>query len=117
MKIGAFQPSLIRRNMDKDEIIRAHLVALEPECRWCFAVDMVRVKGEEINEYHFPDALLLHLRCPRCGGEFTYYSEGWDERYIRRVLSKVRPELASISADDKRFEEIVNRVFPELDDC
>lgn len=33
------------------------------------------------------------------------------------LISKLCPELANISADDKLFEEITARVFPEYLDC
>lgn len=98
-----------------NQLIKAHLEN-ELECRWCFAVDQKRVEGKIIAEYHFPDAILLHLRCPRCGGEFSYYSKGFDERYLRRTISKLRPKLTGISADDELFEKITDRVFPEYSD-
>lgn len=96
--------------------IKAHLEN-ELECRWCFAVDRKRVEAKVIKEYHFHDAILLHLKCPRCGGEFSYYSPGFDERYLRGIISKLHPELANISSESKRFEKMVDLVFPEYQDC
>lgn len=97
------------------ELTNTHLEGWEPECRWCFAVDMYRVKGKIITQYDFPDATLFHLSCPRCGGEFSYYSEGWEGDYLRNIISKLHPELGG-SLEDKLFKEILHRVFPEYSD-
>lgn len=94
------------------ELINAHLEAEEPECRWCFAVDMQRVKGKIIDQYNFPDGMVLHLSCPRCGGEFSYYAEIWEEDYLRNIISKLHPELGK-NLEDKLFKEMNDRVFPE----
>jgi hypothetical protein len=54
--------------MDKEQIrkhTRAHLEYGIDECRWCFAVDLRRVKAIEIACYDTPDATLLHYYCPR----------------------------------------------------
>jgi hypothetical protein len=48
-------------NTGFNEVRGDHLEAVEPECRWCFAIDMERVKVETITQYDFEDALLLHL--------------------------------------------------------
>lgn len=98
-----------------DELTKAHLEAVEPECRWCFAVDMQRVKGNKIARYDFPDAMLLHLSCPRCGGEFSEYIEGWNADYVMNILSKLHPELKN-NLEEKLFTEINLRVFPEYPD-
>jgi len=43
------------------QLIKDHSEASEEECRWCFAIDLQRVKVEEIAQYDFPDATLVHL--------------------------------------------------------
>lgn len=100
--------------MDKKThaIIEAHLAALEPECRWCFAVDLERVKGKLIACHTFPDAMLLHLACPRCGAEFTRYVEGWEEKYLENIVLKLHPEMGR-KVGAKRLEAFSKRVFPE----
>jgi len=94
------------------ELVKAHLEAEEPECRWCFAVDMQRVKGKIIAQYNFPDGMVLHLSCPRCGGEFSYYAEIWEADYLKNIIFKLHPELENNVADEL-FKEINDRVFPE----
>jgi len=94
------------------ELVQAHLQAPEPECRWCFAIDLQRVKGNVIAQYSFPDAMLLHLSCPRCGGEFTFYAEGWEADYLKNLIFKLHPEFNRKIAQ-RLFREINNRVFVE----
>ncbi len=94
------------------EITRAHLKANEPECRWCFAVDMQRIPGKIKAKYCFPDGLLLHLSCPRCGGEFTYYSEGWEEDYLKNIIMKLHPEFGC-EIDKELLDRTNSLVFPE----
>jgi len=104
-----------KEGLDTDqikELIKAHLAAEEPECRWCFAVDMHRVKGKEISRFVFPDAVLVLLSCPRCGGVFSYYAETWEGDYLRNIISKLHPELGS-DLDEESFEKMNDRVFPE----
>ena len=101
--------------MDKSqfrELIDAHLEAPEPECRWCFAIDRVRVKGEIIAQCSFSDALLLHLKCPRCGGEFTFYSEGVDDEILKGLIFRLHPELEG-RLGEERFNGILRLLFPE----
>ncbi len=97
-------------------IVKAHLEAEEPECRWCFAVDMHRVTGKEISRFVFPDALLLHLSCPRCGGEFSHYAEIWEGNYLRNIASKLHPELRN-NLKEELIKEMNDRVFPEYLDA
>ena len=78
-----------------DEILEAHLGAVPFECRWCFAIDGERVGGEEIENYSFRDLQVIHLRCPRCGGEFTFASQGFEASYLRDRICQVYPELAA----------------------
>ena len=78
-----------------DQILKAHLGAVPFECRWCFAIDGERVGGEEIENYCFRDLQVIHLRCPRCGGEFTYASEGFEASYLKERICKVYPELSA----------------------
>ena len=91
-------------------IVETHLGALEPECRWCFAVDLERVKGNEIARYDFPDATLLHFSCPRCGGEFSLYINGWGETYVKEKIHKLHPELGG-NISDELFKEVNDRVL------
>lgn len=90
------------------ELIQVHLASPEPECRWCFAIDKLRVKGEIIAQYDFPDSMLLHLKCPRCNGEFTFYAEVWASTYLKERIEKLHPE-----GDIELSDEIVDLVFPE----
>lgn len=101
--------------MDKNQIkqtIAVHIQEGETECRWCFAIDMQRIKGNIIATYNFPDATLVHLSCPRCGGEFTLYFHAWGEDYLKDIISKLHPELEG-RIDDDLLSEINNRVWPE----
>ena len=94
------------------KIIKEHLEGGETECRWCFAVDMERVKGEIIATSNYPDATLVHLSCPRCGGKFTLYFHAWGEDYLKNIISKLHPELEG-RIDDNLFNEINDRVWPK----
>lgn len=101
--------------MDKDkfnELVKAHPDAWEPEWRWCFAVDLQRVKGEVLAQYKFPDAIILHLSCPRYGGEFIYYADGWKVNYLKSLAFKLHPELNG-QIGQKSFNKINSRVFVE----
>ena len=95
------------------QLIKSH-VEEEQECRWCFAIDLQRVKADEIAHYDFPDAMVLHFRCPRCGGEFSYYIRAWGEDYLRNIILKLHPELEG-SIDDNLIREINDRMWPEYD--
>jgi hypothetical protein len=87
------------------------------ECRWCFAVDMEGVKARKITQYDFPDATVIHLKCPRCCGESSYYIRAWGEDYIRNIVLKLHPELEG-RVDDNLMREINNRMWPEFaQDC
>ena len=100
--------------MDKKqmrELIRAHLEE-EAECRWCFAIDKQRVAGKEIAQYHFPDALLLHYSCPRCGSEWSVYSEGWTQEYLNERMYELHPEWKG-NIGDEQAREILDLVVPE----
>jgi len=70
-------------NNEFDEVLRAHLEAVEPECRWSFAIDMESIKGEIIAQHDLPDAMMLHLSCLRCGGEWSEYIRGFTGEYLR----------------------------------
>lgn len=80
---------------DFDKTLEAHLKAVPCECRWCFAIDGRRVAGEEVNFFSFPDLIVVHLRCPRCGGEFTYVSEGFEMGYLVERICTLYPQLSS----------------------
>ena len=98
-----------------EDILRAHLEAVEPECRWCFAIDMERVKGEIIAQYDFSDAMVLLLACPRCGGYWTEYVRGFSREYLREHVHKLHPQLEGENIDQK-FEEAIDRLWPEHPD-
>jgi hypothetical protein len=101
--------------MTKEEYqkrIQDHLENQDLECRWCFAVDMQSVKTEAIAQHSFPDAMVLHRRCPRCGGECSYYSPGWGELYLKNIISRLHPELKG-KIGNELFEDTNDRVFPE----
>lgn len=85
------------------DILEAHLGALEPECRWCFAIDMERVEGVVIESFWFPDYFVQHLRCPRCGGEFTMVTWVYEKGYLKERILRVYPQLFDIV--DKAFAE------------
>ena len=85
-----------------EETLKAHLEALPFECRWCFAIDGQRVGGEVIDTYYFPDLQVVHLRCPRCSGEFTYGSEGFESSYLKERICQLHPELS----------DFVSKAFP-----
>lgn len=101
--------------MDRDQVkqlIKDHLEEGETECRWCFAIDMQRIKGNIIATYNFPDATLVHLLCPKCGGEFTLYFHAWGKDHLKDIISKLHSELEG-RIDDDLLSEINNRVWPE----
>lgn len=87
-----------------DEILEDHLGAVPFECRWCFAVDRERIGGEIISDYHFPDLSVIHLRCPRCGGEFTYVSEGFERSYLLERVCALYPQLSSLIRHGLKIE-------------
>ena len=100
--------------MDRDQIkqlIEAHREE-EEECRWCFAVDLQRVKANTIAQFDFQDAMVLHLKCPRCEGEFSYYIREWSEPYLWNIISNLHPELEGRINHDL-FNEINDRIWPE----
>ena len=101
--------------MNKNEtakVIKEHVEDGETEYRWCFAVDLYRVKADIIAQYDFPDAMVLHLKCSRCGGEFSYYSRGWGEPYLKGIIMKLHPELED-KVDDDLIGKINDRMWPE----
>jgi uncharacterized C2H2 Zn-finger protein len=99
------------------QLTKKHLEEGMDECRWCFAVDMERVKARKVAQYDFPDATVIHLKCPRCGGEFSYYIRAWGENYIQNIVLKLHPELEG-RIDDNLIREINNRMWPEFaQDC
>jgi hypothetical protein len=106
----------VRRQVNKNQlrrIISEHLEAVEPECRWCFAIDKVRVKGKEIAVHDYPDALLFVLECPRCGGTFTCHADVVSRDYIEERVHKLHPRMRS-HLKEKKFKEILDLVFPEM---
>ena len=106
------------RVMSKEEImelIRLHLKAAEPECRWCFAIDLERVRGEIAAQYDFPDATLLHLECPRCLGEWSDYSRSFGAEYLEARVCELHPELKE-QINEERITEIARMAtHPELE--
>ena len=93
-----------------NQLIKAPLEEGIDECRWCFAVDLETVKGNEIARYDFPDATLLHFSCPRCGSEFSQYINRWSETYVKEKIHKLHPELGGIISDEL-FREVNDRVL------
>jgi hypothetical protein len=107
-----------RREMNKEEIsqlIKSHLVEGEEECRWCFAIDLQRVRSKIIGQYHFPDATVLQLMCPKCGGEFSYYIRSWSEPYLTERITTLHPGLKGQVTDDL-IREVNDRMWPEFRD-
>lgn len=103
--------------VQNSQLTEAHLEEGMDECRWCFAVDMERVKAKKIAQYDFPDATVIHMKCPRCGGESSYYIRIWGEDYIRSIVATLHPELESV-IKDSLIREINDRMWPEFDcDC
>ena len=91
-------------------ITREHLELGPDECRWCFAVDMERVKGKEIARHSLSDATVLYFSCPRCGGEYSLCSNGFDDSYLKGIIHKLHPELDG-QIDDIYLNEIIGRVL------
>jgi hypothetical protein len=99
-------------NLDASEL-KAHMEN-EDECRWCFAVDMSRIKGNLIATYNFPDATVLHFSCPRCGGEFSYYIQAFGEDDLRGIILKLKPGLTNEEIEGL-LPDIKDRMWPEYD--
>ena len=97
-----------------NQLTKDHVEDGETECRWCFAIDLQRVKTNIIAQHDFPDATVLHLKCPRCGGEFSYYIRAWGEDYLRNIILKLHPELEDKINDDL-IGKINDRMWPEFD--
>jgi hypothetical protein len=91
-------------------LTKAHLEEGIDECRWCFAVDFQRIVGKEIARYNFPDGTLWHFSCPRCGGEFSLYSAGYEKQYLLGMINKLHPELKG-EVSDELFDLVNNRVL------
>ena len=92
------------------QITEAYLNEGITECRWCLAIDLERIEGKEISRHLYADSLFIHLRCPRCDGEFTLYSPGWGEDYLKERIIKLYPEL-SHRIDDDLLKGIIDRVL------
>jgi hypothetical protein len=95
-------------------LTRAHLEEGLNECRWCFAVDLERVAGKEVARYDLPDAIVWLFLCPRCGGEFSLYSEGYEAEYLQRIVKKLHPELED-NVSDELFTQANDRVLYDFD--
>ena len=110
------------KNVDNEvniskQSINDHCEADWEECRWCFAIDLQRVKAKQISKYDFPDATILHMKCPRCGGEYSYYFRAWGEDYIKERIVTLHPEIQERLTDDM-IRIINDRLWPEDDgDC
>lgn len=83
------------------------------ECRWCFAIDHKRIKAKEIAKQDFPDATVLHLKCDRCGGEFSDYFNIWGEDYIRERMAALHPEFVGQISDDE-ITAINSLLWPKI---
>jgi len=86
-------------NNEFDGLLRAHFATVEPECRWCFAIDMERVTGETIAQYDSQDGMLLRLSCPRCGGEWSEYIRVFTGEYLRDRIYSLHLELEGRNVD------------------
>jgi len=100
---------------DSDDILRQHLETAEFECRWCWGIDRERVKGEELAWTKLPDASLIYLSCPKCGGSWSEYFTGFDGEYLRDRIRRLHPEMEEENVQ-QRFEESVDRLFPQHPD-
>jgi len=100
--------------MNEDNL-RRHLETADPECRWCWAIDSERVVGEIISWTELPDASLIYLSCPRCGGSWSEYFTGFDGEYLRERIRRLHPEM---TPDDvqRRFEESIDMLYPQHPD-
>jgi hypothetical protein len=99
------------------QLIKDHLEAYEEECRWCFAIDLHRAKAKLIDQYNFPDATIIHMKCDRCGGEYSYYFTVWGEDYTKQRIARLYPELEGEISDDM-IVETNSRLWPECHgDC
>jgi hypothetical protein len=76
---------------------------------------MERVKGEEIAQYDFEDGMLIHLWCPRCGGEWSEYIRVFTGEYLRDRIYNLHPELKGRNVDQE-FKEAVHRLWPRHPD-
>ena len=101
--------------MNKNEIVKIlkeHVEDGETECRWCFAIDLQRIKANIVAQEDYPDATVLHLKCPKCDGEFSYYIRAWAEPYLKDRITKLHPEIEGKISDDL-LSEINDRMWPE----
>ena len=69
-----------------------------------------RIEGEEISRHLCADSLFIHLRCPRCDGEFTLYSPGWSEDYLKERIVELHPEIED-RIDNELLNGIIGRVL------
>jgi hypothetical protein len=100
-----------------EQLIKDHRDADWEECRWCFAIDLQRVKAKQIAKYDFPDVTILHMKCERCGGEYSYYFRAWGEDYIKERMVVLHPEIGEHITDDM-IQIINDQLWPEDDsDC
>jgi hypothetical protein len=100
-----------------NKLFKAHREANWEECRWCFAIDLQRVKAKEIAKYDFPDATILSMKCDRCGGEYSYYFRVRGEDYIKERMIALHPDIQGHVTDDK-IRAINHRLWPGDDgDC
>ena len=98
-------------------IAKAHREEGEIECRWCFAVDLQRVKAIIVDQEHLPDATVLSLWCPRCGGVSSYYIRAWGEDYFKERIITLYPDFEE-KITDELVREVNDRLWPEFyDEC
>ncbi len=98
-------------------LIRDDTENLEILCRWCLAIDLHRVTAKIVAEHNYTDSTFFHVKCDRCGGEFTYYIRGWGADYIKDRIKRLHPRLERPITDDI-IEKINNRLWPEFEgDC
>jgi hypothetical protein len=95
-----------------NELIAAHLEAVDPECRWCFAIDLERIPGKIVRVSNFSDGSLFEIVCPKCGSQFTYLSEGWEDNYLINVIKNLHPNDPQ-EIQDELLDQAHKLLFPE----
>ena len=102
----------VKKLNDKEvkQLTEAYLDEGITECRWCFAIDLERIEGEEISRHLYADSFFIHLLCPRCHGEFTLYSPGWGEDYLKERIVELHPELED-RIDNELLNDIIGRIL------
>ena len=99
-----------RNEQDVRQLTKAHLEEGLDECRWCFAVDLERVKGLLFARYEFPDGCLEYRYCPRCKGEYSVYVPVWGEAYVKEHIVALHSGISG-QIDQALFDHVNDRVL------